>query len=309
MPSPTARQSHIDAALTNVSIGYSNARYVFDQVFPTVTVRKMSDKYFVFDKDSWFRDESAVRAPGGKAKRAEYTLTSSALYICLEKALAKLVTDEEVDNADAPLQPFVTATKFVTDQILKSQEKDVIDLVFGNSNWSNSATPGTLWSNPASEPLEDIETAMFTVAQAIGREPNVGVIGRGLWRYLKNHADLIDRVKYGQTPGSAAYVNESGVAALIGLDRLLVTRSVIENAAEGVTGSQVFIGGTHMWLGYVPAGAALAEPAAGYTFSFKNREVNRFRDDEAHTAIIECRANWDAKITAPDAGYLIKSAA
>ncbi|KKM62911.1 hypothetical protein LCGC14_1516840, partial [marine sediment metagenome] len=58
MPSPTARQSHIDRALTNVSVAYSNADYIGPQVFPTVPVQKQSDKFFVFTKGNWFRDDA-----------------------------------------------------------------------------------------------------------------------------------------------------------------------------------------------------------------------------------------------------------
>lgn len=307
MPSPTARQSHIDAAMTNISIGYSNARYVYRDIFPMVPVKKISDKFFTFAKDSWFRDETAPRAPGTPAKLAEYTL-STTLYTCNEVALAKLVTDEEIDNADAPLQPMITATKFVTDQIEKAVEIDVIGLVFG-TGWSSSATPGTLWSSDAADPLGDIETGVATVAKAIGREPNVGVIGRGLWQYLKNHPDVVDRLKYGQTAGNPAKVSLDGIASLAGLEKLLLTSAVKDTGNEGQAASMGFIGGNHMWVGYVTGSPALAEPSAGYTFSLFDRRINKYRDDIKHTWILECQQSWDAAVTAADAGYLIKSAA
>ena len=169
MPEPTGRQSHIDTALTNVSIGYTNARYIWREVFPIVPVKKQTDKFFTFGKAAFFRDETAVRAPGARAKLAEYTIATDN-YVCLEKALAKLVTDEDIDNADAPLQPMITATKFVTDQIDKAVEKDVTDLVF-STGWSSSATPGILWDNLGSDPLGDIETGMNAVAKLIGTDP------------------------------------------------------------------------------------------------------------------------------------------
>ena len=54
MPEPTARQSHIDRALTNVAIAYSNAAFVWPEIFPRVPVQKQSDKFFKFDKEAWF---------------------------------------------------------------------------------------------------------------------------------------------------------------------------------------------------------------------------------------------------------------
>ena len=308
MPSPTAQQSHIDRALTNVSIAYSNAAYIWDQIFPQIGVAKQTNKFFTFPKAAWFRDETAVRAPGARARRADYTLSTDN-YVCIEKALAKQVPDEVIKNSDDPLKPLVRATQYVTDQIFKSIEKDVTDLIFADAAWSGSATPDPVWSNDASDPLTDLETGMFTIAESIGREPNVGVIGRGLWRYLKNHPDIIDRLKYGQTPGKAAMVNLSGVAELVGLEKILVSRSLIDTGNEGAAESLGFIGGNHLAMIYVPGSAALDEPAAGYTFVWKGREVNRYREDQEHADVVEALMSWDSKITASDAGYLIKAGA
>jgi hypothetical protein len=308
MPKPTARQSHLDVALTNVSIAYQNAEYIADQVFPIVPVVNQTDKFFKFTKNDWYRDETAVRAPGARAGRADYGITSEQ-YICIERAVAKQIVDEVVENSDDPLRPLVTATNYVTDQILKRREIEVIDLAFTAANWANSATPSTLWSNDTSDPLGDMETAVVTVEKAIGRRANTGMIGRGLWRYLKNHPDVIDRVKAGQTPGGPAQAMLDGIAALVGLDRVLLSRAVRDTGDEGGTASVDFIGGNHMWIGFVTSSAALDMPSAGYVFQWVSREVNRYREDQEHADVIEARMSFVPKVTASDAGYLIDTAA
>lgn len=307
MPSPTSRQSHIDQALTNLAVGYSNAAYVADQLFPSVPVNKISNKYFIFDKASWFRDTAGVRAPGTEAVEEDYTISTNS-YLCVEYALGHVVTDEEVDNADAPLRPFETATRFLADKIALRREKDVLDLAFG-TGWASSATPSVLWSNDAADPFGDIETGMDVVARAIGRRPNVGVIGAGLWRYLKNSPEVIDRVKGGATVGNAAVGLLSGVAEIAGLERILLTTSLVDTAAEGKTASLGYVGGLHMLLAYVTGSAAISEPSAGYVFSLKTPTVDRFRLDVRYSTKLVARSAWDTVITATDAGYLIKSAA
>ena len=309
MPSPTARQSHIDRALTNVSIAYKNANYVGELIFPRVPVTKQSDKFFTFAKGDWFRSDAAARAPGTRARRGGYTLSSDS-YLCLEKAESIEVPDELVDNSDDPLSPLVRASEYVSDQLLLAKEIDTLDTVFGTT-WSASATPGTLWSSDTSDPLSDMETGIITVACAIGRPPNTGVIGRGLWRYLKNHPDIVDRVKYGSgtSPEDPARVSLQGVAALVGLERILLTDSVKNTALEGAADTIVFVAGNHMALLYVSPVASLMVPSAGYVFTYKANEVNRYRENQEHQDIIEARAAWDVKLTATDAGYLIKAAA
>jgi hypothetical protein len=307
MPEPTARQSHLDVALTNVSVAYQNAAYIFDQVFPTIPVAKQTNKYFVFPKAAWYRDETGVRAPGTRAPRATYDLSTDS-YVCLERALAHPVPDEVVENSDDPLRPLVRGTNYVTDQLMKKQEMDVLDLVFG-TGWSSSATPSPTWDNDTADPLGDIETGMNTVALAIGREPNVAVIGRGLWRYIKNHPDIVDRIKGGATGGNPALVTTQNFAALIEMEKVLIARSIKDTGLEGAASSISYIGGNHMWLGYVTGSAALDEPSAGYLYQWKGREVNRYREDQEHQDVVEALASWDVKVTASDAAYLIKSAA
>lgn len=307
MPTPTSRQSHIDQALTNLAIGYSNATYIADQVFPPVPVNKISNKYFIFDKAAWFRDTAAPRAPGTEANEEDYTISTNS-YLTIEYALGHVVTDEEIDNADAPLRPFETATRYLADKILLRREKDVLDLVFSTS-WASSATPSVLWSNDAADPFGDIETAMDGVAKLIGRRPNVGVIGGGLWRYLKNHPDVIDRVKGGATVGNPAMGLLDGVAQIAGLERLLLASSILDTASEGKTASLGYVAGNHMLLAYVTGNPAISEPSAGYVFTLKTPSVDRFRLETRYSTKLVARSSWDAVLTATDAGYLIKSAA
>ena len=306
MATPTQQQVHVDNALTNISIAYRNLNYISDRIFPSVKVQYQSNKYFVFNKSDWYRDEAAIRAPGTRASRVDYR-TSTANYLCVEYAVAKGVADEVVMNADTPLRPLQEATEYVTDKLLLRKEKDVADLAFG-ATWSSSATPSTLWSNDTSDPIGDVNTAVDSVVSSIGRKPNVGVIGRGLWRHAIKHPDLLDRIKGAAGPGSPAILTQGTIAALFELEEILVGDSVIDSGAEGATASRGYVWGNHLLVAYVSKTPALMTPSAGYVFQWKARQVNRFREDQEHQDVVETLENWDAVLTATDAGYLIKNA-
>lgn len=308
MANPTSQQVHIDNALTNISIAYRNANYIADSIFPNVPVQYISNKYFVFTKADWYRDEAAVRAPGTRAQRIDYNVSTSN-YVCIEYAAAKSVADEVVMNADTPLRPLAEATEYVTDKLMLRKEKDVADLAFGAGTWSSSATPGILWSNDTSDPIGDVNLAVDTIIQSIGRKPNKGVIGRGLWRHLVKHPDLLDRVRGGATPGNPAMVNAALIASLFEIEQLLVGDAVIDSGPEGGTASRGYVWGNHLLVAYVAATPSLMTPSAGYTFQFKTRQINRYREDQEHADVVECLENWDAVATAADAGYRIVSAA
>ena len=307
MSKPTYAQVHIDVALTNVSIAYTNGAFIAERVFPRVPVNKISDKFFVYTKADWLRREAGVRAPGTRAPRGDYGLTTGT-YTTVERAIAKSVPDEIVENADAPLKPLEDATKWATNQIMLEVENDVQADAFG-TGWAASGTPTTLWSNDTSDPIGDVETGTNTIVSTIGQEANKGVIGRGLWRYLKQHPDILDRIKYSAGPNSPAIVTVNAVAALFGVEELLVGTAISDTAAEGATSSLSYIWGLHLLLAYVTATPSLLQPTAGYVFTYKTRETSRFREDQERADVVEVRQSWDTKLTATDAGYLVKSAA
>jgi hypothetical protein len=299
---------HIAGPLANVSIAYRNDMYIGEQVFPNVTVQKAADSYFIFDKVAWFRNEAAPRAPGTRSAEGGYSL-SQGTYSCIEVAFSKVVTDEEEDNADTPLTPRRTAVEFATDKIFLNKEKQIADLVFDAGTWAASATPGTTWDDPASDPISDIEAGKEALVKAIGREPNVMVMGREVWTDLKRHPDLLDLYKHTRR----GMITTADFTNLFEIPKLLVGTAIYASANEqdayevpagtSVAVTYSFIWGKNAWLGWVPPAPALGIPAAGYTFSWKNRVVAQFRREEERATKYECLENFDVVATATDAGY------
>lgn len=297
MTRPTLRDVHVDQPLSNLSVGYSNAEYIANQIFPVVTVQKKSDVYFTFDKSQWFRRRAAHRAPGTKAQRADYGITTAS-YNCLNYALAKAIPDEVRANADVPLRPDVEAVEFTTDALLLDLEARVAALTTACGSWASASNPGTTWEDATSTPLEDIDNLVNAIVKQIGRRPNVAVTSWGVWQELKHHPDLLDLVKHTR-PGM---VQMSDIADFFGFDKFLVGMALEDSAQEGATASLDYIWGLHLWAGYVPNAPALREPAAGYVLSWGGRKVERFREDQEHQDIVSVEEHLDEVITASDAG-------
>ncbi len=298
MAKPTARDSHIDQAMTNVSIAYRNNAYIAEEVFPLVPSDKQSNLYFVFDKASWFRNRSGPRSPGARAPRADYELSSSP-FLCINDALAKEIADEVRNNSDAPLRPDITATEFVTDGLLLGLEKRVATLVTACANWASASNPGALWSISTTDVWADIDTAINAVVQSIGREPNVAVMGWPVWKALRNHPDFIDRVKYTRQTGR---VEPGDLNSWFGFDKVLIGKAVENTALPGATTAMAFVWGKHFWVGYVTPAPALESPTAGYIFRWGNRVVERFREDQEHQDVVAAEHYVAEVITASDAG-------
>lgn len=306
MSRPTLHDVHPqNAPLQNISIAYSNGVYIAEQVFPIVSVEKKSDFYFVYDKSSWFRNRSGPRAPGAKAPRADYGVTTAS-YICINDSLAKEIPDEVRDNADSPLQPDVEATEFVTDGLMLGLEIRVADIITASAGqWATAASPTTQWSSDSSDPFGDIMAGMNTLVSTIGRKPNLAVTSWDVWRFLVNHPDFLDRIKYTRPGGK---LEPSDIQSWFEFDKFLIGTSLKDIAQEGKTASMQYVWGDDFWMGWVSPTPSLRTPSAGYVFTWKTRQLTRFREDQNHQDVIEIEHFTAEKVSASDAGYIIYDA-
>lgn len=305
MPRPTHNDVHVDRALTNVSQQYKNGVYIAEQVAPIVPVDFKSDLYFSFDESSFFRRRAKPRAPGTRAKRVDYAVSTGS-YLCLSYALAKEIPDETRNNADAPLRPEISATNFVTDGLMLDMEARVAAKTTGGSGlWAYSASPTTQWTSDTSNPYSDIQTLKRNVIQNIGMMPNVAVMSWDTWSYLENHPDFLDRVKYTR-PGATATPDD--LMNWFGFEKVLVGTAIVDISLEGQSASKQFVWGDGFWAGYVPMAATIETPAALYCFRWGQRMVERFREDQEKQTVIAAEEYMAETICGSVAGGILYNA-
>src|SRR5690606_13559208 len=114
-------------------------------------------------------------------------------------------------NQDSPINLDREATLFVTQKLLLKREKQWVSDFFAASKWgfdydgvdSSAGTGETIqWSDDTnSDPIGDVDDAKADILESTGFEPNCMVIGYRVWTALRNHPDIIDRVKYVQNIG------------------------------------------------------------------------------------------------------------
>ena len=132
MPEPTFNQVHINRPLTNISQAYmqDNRDFIADKVFPVVPVLKQSDRYFVYTKGDWFRDEAQLRGPGTESAGGGYTLDNTPSYYAPVYAFHKDVDDQVRTNSDDPLNADRDATMFITERMLLKREVLLTSIIF-----------------------------------------------------------------------------------------------------------------------------------------------------------------------------------
>jgi hypothetical protein len=323
MPQPNSTAVHIDAVLSNISVAYiqRQADFIADKVFPIVPVDKKSNKYFVYTKNDWFRDEAERRADATESAGGGYNLATDS-YLCDVYAFHKDIGDQTTANADAPLAPERDAAQFVTQRLLLRREIQWVSDYFTTGVWGtdmtgvNSAPTGNQfvkWSQYAtSDPLNDVEQGKETVLSTTGFMPNTLVLGYRVFRQLKNHPDLIDRIKY----TSSSVLTTDMMASLFDVEKVVVAKAVKATNNEGATGAYNFAFGDSAMLCYSSPTPGLLQPSAGYTFTWNgvsggmglNVGTSSFRMEALKAQRIEAEMAWDNKVVASDLGYFLNSA-
>ena len=318
MPQPNINSVHVDAILTNISVAYlqNQDNFIADKVFPVIPVDKKSDKFFTYTKNDWFRDEAQRRAGGTESAGGGYGL-STGNYSADVFAFHKDVDDQTVANADAPLNPLREATEFVTRRLLLRKEVQWNTDFFAGGIWGNdydgvAGTPSSnevkQWSDyAASDPIDDIEDAKAGILGTTGMEPNTLVLGYDVFRALKNHPDIVDRIKY----TSAQTVTADMLAAMFDIPRVIISKSVKATNNEGASQAYSFTSGKKALLAYVAPTPGLMTPSAGYSFSWTGVSggigstigVSSFRMESLKADRIEGEMAFDNKVIASDLGW------
>lgn len=324
---PTPSDVHVNTPLTQVSVAFMQSadRFVADKVFPVVNVAKQSDRYYVYDRGSFNRDEMKERAPASESVGSGYSLDNTPTYYCREWSLHKDIPDQLRANADAVIAVDRDATEFLTTKALIRREKNWVTNYFAGGVWTNDFDgvasgnawgSGTVlqWNDANSTPIEDIRKASTTVLQSTGFMPNTLVLGKAVYDALVDHPDMIDRIKYGQTPGSPAIVNRQALASLFEVERVVVMSAIENTAAEGAANSHSFIGGKKALLVYAAPSPGLMTPSAGYTFvwtgmynSLGGTRIRQFRMEHLMADRVEIDMAFDHKLVAADLGFMFDS--
>lgn len=313
MLQPDVRDVHIDAVLTNMSVMFlqPNTNFVAWRAFPAIGVDKKTDKYFVFDRNAFYRDEMKRRAPGTESAGGGYTVSTDE-YSCDDWALHKDIPDQVRLNADNPLNPDRNAVQYLTQQAMIRAERQWATDYFTTSVWTTDVTPGDLWDDhELSDPVGDIRTGKRTVLARTGIEPNRLIVGYDVWLALVDHPDILDRYKH----TSADNITPELIARLLELDEVMVCKAVYATNVEGETGAYSFIHGKHALLLYSPPNPGIEIPSAGYTYIWRgisegigaNAAVSRFRMPQLRSDRVEIEMAWDNKKTSADLGYFFAS--
>ena len=308
---------HIDQALTNFSLKYSNGALIADLIMPRIDVAKDSDVYFVYGRQD-YRATRDIRADKADTNFIDsWKIEATPAYRCEEHALADLVSDRERRNADAPLSPDFDTTENLTNMMLLNREKRAADVLTSAASYAVSGNVAALtgaqqWNDSAfdSDSKEDaievrIDTAKEAVRAAIGRDPNTIVIPAAVAKVVKRDPAVRDLIRY---TDNTLLVNGDLPPTLWNM-RVLVPGSVYDASEEGQAFSGSDVWGRHVLVAYVaPNPRTPRTVTLGLSFQSQPRQTVKWREEGRKSDAIEVSEILTEKIVCEYCGYLIRNA-
>lgn len=310
MPLPTVGDVHINVPLTNISVAFAASfMSVAEQVFPSISVRKQSDRYYVYDLGDWNRISVGIRAPATESEGSGWSLSNDTYY-CDQYALHKDTAFEEYANADSALSIDTDTVEFLTRQMKMKEDKEWANTYFSTGVWTGSSTgsdvvPPTKWDASNGTPIDDIRTQIRSIHTKTGYKPNKLVLGAQVWDKLQDSAQFLERIKYSQT----GIVSKSLLAQALDIEEVIVgeVMEVTSNPGATTATSQMF--GERALLLHVAKRPGRRVPSAGYKFQWDvggipNSRIRKFTMDKLNAERLEIQSNFDFKLVSADLGAM-----
>jgi hypothetical protein len=330
MPNPTQSDLHVNQPLTNVSVAWmqDKSTFIADKIFPRVPVQKQSDMYWKYSKSDWRRTDAQKRAPGTETVGSGWKVDTDT-YFAQVWGVHKDIDDQIRANADSNWKLDKDSALFVTNQLLLRRDLDWNDKFCKTGVWSldhtgvASGPTGNQfiqWNDAASDPIVQFANLQTEFVRQSGRKANTLVLGAEAITSLKNHPDIIDRIKYTQR----GVVTTDLLASLFDVEKVLVSYATVTDVAERNDMREQDDAATYSFmtnsksalLCYSPSSPSLMTPAAGYTFTWNGYlagnsygiRMKNFRMEHIAADRIEGEMTYDMKVVAPDMGIFLASA-
>lgn len=318
-----------NAYLTNMSMAFfqNPADFVATSIFPVCPVQLSASYYYTFSKADLARDNVQRKPAFGRVNPAIMGQEDNSYKCEVDQVLVGIDQIAQLNyqrsNAPGVADPRRAKVRFATEQMLLHQDILFASKFFKATAWANvktgkSTTPSTnefwKWDNSSSDPIGQIDDLKAEIKRNGRRTPNRLALGVEAYIALKNHPDIIDRIKYTGTTANPARVTPQVLAELFGVEQVKVLESTYNAAGIGQTADMEYICDSKAaLLCYATPTPQIDEPSAGYIFTWDmlgNGAPVAFDQFEGeagtHSEFVEGLMSSDMKKTCDDLAVFLK---
>lgn len=292
----------VDPALTDISISFGENMYGADALFPVHRVVKSGGKFYRIDVlREMHRPGQTARAPGEESNISDFKYTKDT-YAIDDNSQAAIVPDEVQADSDSAIAPFIDATEVATTKVLNGKEVAAAALAVAGVP-TESLNGSNKWDTAAGDPVLDVNNGAITIDAAIGFDPNLFMCSKKIFRRLTDNPQVQELIKYGNSNESPTMLSMNALAAVFGVERVVITNAKTNSAAHGATAVMADIWSDDAYLAYVPARTGLRTMSFGYSFVWNpgagyvdGKAVFNYRKESRKSDMVDMHYQYDQKI-------------
>ena len=246
----------INVPLTSISTAYFQGKSGgATSFFPEVPVQLSRASYYQFSKADLLRDNVSPKPILGKVDPTVIGYETDD-YKCVPEQIILgyddiIQSDVARMGAKGIMQLRQNKARVIAEQIFIHQNKVFAQKYFKKGVWgadltggvsvSSGSTDFVSFDNDNSNPIKFISDCITAMKKATGRKPNKLGLGQRVFDALINHPDIMNRVIYGGNTASPAMVTTKSLAAILGVDEVVVFDAIWNSANLGEEENTGFI--------------------------------------------------------------------
>ena len=271
--------------LTNMAMAYyqSMENRPAKSLFPVLPVQLSTSSYYKFSKEDLLRDNVQRKPQFGKVNPAQIAYETGVYSCQVDQIILGIDQIMQVDYRRTKAPAFIQAenakTKTITQQMAIHQDIVFAESFFKSNVWGNewrgaaaadeSNKKFVKFSDANSTPIQFFRARVKDIQQQTGRKPNKLGLGVDTFEALINHPTIIARVEGMGSSENPAQANESVLAKLFGVEKVVVFDTIANFSKPGLDGRMDFICDRKgALLVYAPDTPSIDEPSAGYIFTW-----------------------------------------
>ncbi len=268
----------VNIPLTNISVAYmQDMNGGATSFFPEVPVPTSTGTYYEFSKDDLLRDDVQRKPIMGKVDPTVVSYNNHNYKCEVDQIILGYddIVQSDLIRTGAPglINIRQNKARVIAQKMFIHSNKMFAKGYFKPGVWGRDLVGGMSsadfvpFDNANSDPIGVIAQAKTDIKKETGREPNKLGLGQRVLDYLVQHPDIMSRVIYGGTTSSPAKVTPQALAAIFGLEEVVVFDAIWNTSRLGENGDMQFICDENsMLLCYAAKTPMIDEPTAGYTF-------------------------------------------
>jgi hypothetical protein len=279
------------------------------RIAPLFRTQLQAAAYYIYDTSNYTDVPTDIRrAPSAPFRRLTSKLSSDT-FLCKDYGVEEPLDKAEIAMYASIFEADRSALQRAVRIVAVNHEIRVRTLARAVSQ---TASPSTKWNATSGTTIiADVQTAKNVIHAATGQDPNVMVLPRDTFNALTIAPELLELFKY----TSGGKLSKDQLATIFGIDDIIVTGDLINNAAEGQTASLGGIWTDEAFLCIATPSNDLKALTWARTFNWTAMSGSgpngistfTYDQDEVDSRIVRARQYTDEKVIASGGAYYLSN--